>query len=39
MVDKVIAIPKHKIAGCAGALPASALKEIDRALRLWLELA
>jgi len=39
MVDKVIAIPKDKIAGCAGALPASALKEIDRALRLWLELA
>jgi mRNA interferase MazF len=39
MVDKVIAIPKDKIAGCAGALPASALNEIDHALRLWLELA
>ena len=39
MVDKVIAIPRNKITGRAGALPASALKEVDHALRLWLELA
>ena len=39
MVDKVIAIPRDKVTGRAGALPASALKEVDRALRLWLELA
>jgi mRNA interferase MazF len=38
MVDKVIAIPRDKITGRAGALPASALREIDHALRLWLEL-
>ena len=38
MVDKVIAIPRDKVTGRAGALPASALKEVDRALRLWLEL-
>jgi len=39
MVDKVIAIPRNKITGRAGALPAGALKEVDHALRLWLELA
>ncbi|MGA3097116.1 MAG: type II toxin-antitoxin system PemK/MazF family toxin [Bryobacteraceae bacterium] len=39
MVDKVIAIPRDKVTGRAGALPAGALKEVDRALRLWLELA
>jgi mRNA interferase MazF len=39
MVDKVIAIPRNKITGRAGALPANALKEVDHALRLWLELA
>jgi len=39
MIDKVIAIPRNKITGRAGALPAGALKEVDHALRLWLELA
>jgi mRNA interferase MazF len=39
MVDKVAAIPKNKIEGRAGALSASSLKEVDQALRLWLELA
>jgi mRNA interferase MazF len=39
MVDKVIAIPRNKITGLTGALPAGALKEVDHALRLWLELA
>jgi mRNA interferase MazF len=39
MVDKVIAIPRNKITGRAGALPVGALKEVDHALRLWLELA
>ena len=39
MVDKVIAIPRNKITGRAGQLPASALKEVDHALHLWLELA
>ena len=38
MVDKVIAIPRNKIKGRAGALAAGPLKEIDNALRLWLEL-
>ena len=38
MVDKVIAIPRNKITGRAGALAAGPLKEIDNALRLWLEL-
>jgi mRNA interferase MazF len=38
MVDKVIAIPRNKITGRAGAIPAGALKEVDHALRLWLEL-
>ena len=39
MVDKVIAIPRNKIVGRAGMLGAGPLKEIDHALRLWLELA
>ena len=38
MVDNVIAIPRNKITGRAGALAAGPLKEIDNALRLWLEL-
>ena len=39
MVDKVIAIPRYKITGRVGALSVGALKEVDQALRLWLELA
>ena len=39
MVDKVIAIPRNKITGRAGKLPRGILKEVDDALRLWLELA
>jgi hypothetical protein len=39
MVDKVMAIPKNKITGHAAVLAAGFLKEIDNALRLWLELA
>jgi|SRR5450432_1058176 mRNA interferase MazF len=39
MVDKVIAIPRSKITRRAGALGAGPLKEVDHALRLWLELA
>ena len=39
MVDKVIAIPRNKITGRAGVLAAGPLKEVDNALRLWLELA
>ena len=39
MVDRVIAIPRNKITGRAGALPTHAMKEVDQALRLWLELA
>jgi mRNA interferase MazF len=39
MVDKVIAVPRSKITGCSGALSGGLLKEIDHALRLWLELA
>jgi mRNA interferase MazF len=38
MVDKIIAIPRNKIAGRAGAVPGGVLKEVDQALRLWLEL-
>ena len=38
MVDKVIAIPRDKITGLAGALAAGTLKEVDTALRLWLDL-
>ena len=38
MVDKVLAIPRNKITGRAGALPGSALNEVDQALRLWLDL-
>ena len=37
MVDKVIAIPRNKITGRAGALAAGPLKEIDNALRLCLQ--
>jgi mRNA-degrading endonuclease toxin of MazEF toxin-antitoxin module len=39
MVDKVIAIPRNKITRRAGVLAAVLLKEVDDALRLWLELA
>jgi mRNA interferase MazF len=39
MVDKVLAVPRNKITGCSGALSAGSLKEVDTALRLWLELA
>jgi mRNA interferase MazF len=39
MVDKVIAIPRSRITGLAGALSAGALKEVDHVLRLWLDLA
>jgi mRNA-degrading endonuclease toxin of MazEF toxin-antitoxin module len=39
MVDKVIAIQGNKITGRVGVLAAGPLKEIDNALRLWLELA
>ena len=39
MVDKVMAIPRNKITGRAGVLAAGPLKDIDNALRLWLELA
>jgi mRNA interferase MazF len=38
MVDKVLAIPRDKIAGRPGMLSVGALKEVDRALRLWLDL-
>ena len=39
MVDKVIAIPRTRSRGVPGCLPrAPRLKEIDNALRLWLEL-
>jgi mRNA interferase MazF len=39
MVDKVIAIPRDKITRRAGEISAGLLKEVDDALRLWLELA
>jgi mRNA interferase MazF len=39
MIDKVIAIPRNRITGRAGALVTSLLEEVDDALRLWLELA
>jgi mRNA interferase MazF len=39
MVDKVIAIPRNKITGRAGVVTAGPLREIDKALRLWLALA
>jgi mRNA interferase MazF len=39
MVDKVIAVPRNRITGRTGVLAAGALKEIDNALRLWLDLA
>jgi len=38
MVDKVIAIPRDKITSRSGVLASGALKEVDQALRLWLEL-
>jgi mRNA interferase MazF len=38
MVDKIIAIPRNKITGRAGAVSGGVLKEVDQALRLWLEL-
>ena len=38
MVDKVIAIPRIKITRRTGALAAGHLKEVDHALRLWLDL-
>jgi mRNA interferase MazF len=38
MVDKIITIPRSKITGRAGTLPGHVLKEVDHALRLWLEL-
>ena len=39
MVDKIIAIPRSRITRRAGTLAAGPLKEVDRAIRLWLELA
>ena len=39
MVDKVIAIPRNTLTGRVGVLAAGHLKEVDNALRLWLELA
>jgi len=39
MVDKLIAIPRDKIRRRSGVLASAALKEVDHALRLWLELA
>jgi mRNA interferase MazF len=38
MVDKTIAIPRSKITGRAGAITGGQLKEVDAALRLWLDL-
>src|SRR4051812_10312279 len=38
MVDKIIAIPRNKITRRAGVLGPGPLKEVDEALRLWLEL-
>jgi hypothetical protein len=39
MVDKVIAIPRNKITGRTGVLAVGLLKEVDTALRLWLDVA
>lgn len=39
MVDKIIAIPRNKITGRSGVLPARVLKDVNQALLLWLELA
>jgi mRNA interferase MazF len=36
MVDKVMSIPRERIAKKAGRLPAEVLGRIDEALRLWL---
>jgi mRNA interferase MazF len=38
IVDKVVAIPRNNITGRAGVLAAGSLKEMNTALRLWLEL-
>jgi mRNA interferase MazF len=38
MVDKTIAIPRSKITGRAGSIGSAQLKDIDAALRLWLDL-
>lgn len=38
MVDKTIAIPRSKITGRAGSIGSGQLKDIDTALRLWLDL-
>jgi mRNA interferase MazF len=38
MVDKTIAIPRSKIKGRAGSLNTAQVRELDAALRLWLEL-
>jgi len=36
MVDKVISVPRERIAKKGGRLPAAALQLVDDALRLWL---
>jgi mRNA interferase MazF len=38
MVDKIIAIPRNKITQRTGVLSSVTLKEVENALRLWLEL-
>lgn len=38
MVDKIIAVPRAKIGGKVGTLPAGVLRDVEQALRLWLEL-
>ena len=38
MVDKIIAVPRSKITGRAGALNVDQMKEVERALLLWLGL-
>jgi len=38
MVDKIIAIPRSKIVRRVGAIGARTLKEVEEALRLWLDL-
>jgi len=38
MVDKVIAIPRNRITHRAGALGPGTVKEIEEALRVWLDL-
>lgn len=39
MVDKTIAVPRSKITGQMGAVNDTQMKEVDSALRVWLELA